>query len=51
MLTDMDRRNYVAVDTGVWNMKGGNEQSSLLKFYDFATKSTRTVHKTNVRVI
>ena len=47
VLTDMDWRNYAALDTGVWYMQKDSEQSSLLKFYDFATKSTRTVHKTS----
>ena len=38
--------NWIVLDTGIWFMTPG-AQSSLLQFYDFATKSTRTVYQTN----
>ncbi|HEY1340545.1 MAG TPA: protein kinase [Bryobacteraceae bacterium] len=39
-------RNWVVVDTGIWFLTPSSAEGSLLQFYDFASKATRTVFYT-----
>jgi serine/threonine protein kinase len=39
-------RNWVVLDTGIWFLTPSSLEGSLLQFYDFASKSTRTVYRT-----
>jgi hypothetical protein len=37
-------RNWVVLDTGIWFLTPSSREGSLLQFYDFASKSTRTAY-------
>jgi hypothetical protein len=37
-------RNYVPVEKGIWYLTPFSREGSLLRFYDFATGSSRTVY-------
>ncbi len=45
VLPQVAGRNVVVLDTGIWFLAPGSP-GNLLQFYDFASKSTRTVHRT-----
>jgi len=46
VLPEIAGRNAIVLDTGIWYMTPSTNEGSLLQFYDFATKSSRTVYRT-----
>ena len=46
VLPEVAGRNWVVTQGGVWFLTPNTRPESLLQFYDFATKSTRTVYRT-----
>ena len=38
-------RNYVALENGIWYITPFMRDGSLLQFYDFATRTSRTVYR------
>jgi len=46
VLPEVAGRNWVVTQTGVWFLTPNTRPESLLQFYDFATRSTRTVYRT-----
>jgi Tol biopolymer transport system component len=40
-------RNWVVLDNGIWFLTPSSREGSLLQFYDFASKSTRTAYHIN----
>jgi hypothetical protein len=50
VLPEVGGRNWAVTQTGVWFLTPSTNPQSLLQFYDFATKSTRTVYRTERRV-
>jgi hypothetical protein len=47
VLPQVASRNWVVLDTGIWFLTPNSQGSSLLQFYDFASKATRTVYRTS----
>jgi hypothetical protein len=45
VLREVAGRNWVVTETGVWFLTPNTRSENLLQFYDFATKSTRTVYR------
>jgi hypothetical protein len=43
-------RNYALVDSGIWYFTPNTKEGSLLQFYEFATRSTRTAYRTSLPV-
>ena len=41
-------RNFIVTEAGIWYLTASPsvEEGSLLRFFDFASKTTRTVHRT-----
>jgi hypothetical protein len=39
-------RNWAVVDTGIWFLSPNSAGASELRFYDFASKTARTVYRT-----
>jgi len=46
VLSSVGGLNFAVVNDGIWYLTPWSKQGSLLKFYDFASKSSRTVYRT-----
>jgi hypothetical protein len=46
VLPEIGGLNFTVVEDGIWYLTPSSKDGNLLKFYDFATKSSRTVYRT-----
>jgi Tol biopolymer transport system component len=46
ILPQIAGRNFIVLEAGIWYLAPNTREGSLLQYYDFATRSTRTVYRT-----
>jgi dipeptidyl aminopeptidase/acylaminoacyl peptidase len=50
VLPEIAGRNFAVVEAGIWYLTPNTSEGSMLRFFDFATKSARTVYRISVPV-
>jgi hypothetical protein len=46
VLPEIGGFNFAVIEAGIWYLTPHSKEGSLLKYYDFASKSSRTVYRT-----